>query len=161
MNKYSFNEKIPPQKQDPHDRAKKHLDSIDEIKKLDENNPLERAEKFKKVKQNPPQPGYMKVDFYETTNENGEPTIMTKGGGKTFTHDPFFSIDLNTLIEADVAAVPSNVVPMLIDQNVQLALDERSLFRREDKQKDQFKYWWILLLILLLPGLILMILMFA
>lgn len=158
MNKYSFDEKTP--SKDAYERAKKKLDEISEVKKLDENNPLERAEKFRKVKQNPPNPDYMKVDFFEVTADDGAPTVETRGGGKTFVHDPFFSIDLNTLIESDVAAVPSNVVPMLIDQNVQLALDERNLFRREDKQSDQFRYWWILIIILIIPAVLVFIFTF-
>lgn len=142
-----------------HDTAIKKLDETPDTKKWDESNPLERAKKFQEVKANPPKPGYMEVKVFEGTDDNGNPIVISKSKDKEIKHDPFFTIDLNTLITADVAACPSNVVPMLIDQAVQLVMNEKKTFKPE-KRKEMFNYWWVVMALLMIPGIILIILLF-
>jgi len=150
-----------------HDKATKKLDEITKIpdtKKWDESNPLERAKKFQQVKANPPEPGYMKVEVFKETDSNGNPIVVSKSTDdkrtvKEVKHNPIFTIDLNTLITADVAACPSNVVPMLIDQAVQLAMNEKKTFKPE-KRKEMFNWWWIVMALLMIPGIILIVLLF-
>ena len=147
---------------DVHNRAVKNLDKI---RRLDENNPMERAIKFDKVKKNPPAPGFMKVDCYEGETKDNETCIVSesrdKNGGllKRLFHPSIFSIDLNTLITADVAACPSNIMPMLIDKHVHVALVEKKA-RQPDKVEKHFNWWWIVFFLLMIPGIITVILLF-
>jgi len=150
------------------DKEKSIEDKVDKFldtKKLDESNPLERAKKFSKVKENPPAKEYMKVDLIKEI-EDGKEVIYSRSKGpdgkseeKKSKENIFYTIDLNTLILADIAACPSNTIPMLIDQAVQLAMNERKAFKVE-KRKEGFNYWWIVLGLLMLPGIILVILLF-
>lgn len=144
------------------DSINKKVDQVLDTKKLDESNPLERAKKFAEVKKNPPKPDYMKVKVYGG-EEKGEPVVYSKSKDendkeKILKHDPFFTIDLNTLIMSDIAACPSNVVPMLIDQAVTLAINEGKAFK-PDKQKEPFNWWWLVMGLLMIPSVILVILL--
>jgi len=141
------------------------VDKLIDTKQLDESNPLERAKKFEEVKRFPPEPGYMKVELYEG-EQNGEPVVVSKSKGPdgtgdelVYVHDPFMTIDLKTAIDADVAAVPSNTVPMLIDQSVQLAMNEKKTFKPE-KRKEEFNWWWLVFGLLCLPGVLLLLYLF-
>lgn len=148
---------------EPEKTTEEKIDEVLNTKNLDENNPLERAKKFVEVKKNPPKPDYMKIEVFEG-DDNGEPIVVSKSTDKDDTevlieHDPFFTIDLKTLIDADVAACPSNVVPMLIDQAVQLAMNEKITFKPK-KRKDEFNWWWVVMGLLMLPGIFLIVILF-
>lgn len=138
---------------------KKHMEELDELKQLDEQNPLEQAIKYKAVKQNLPEPGYMKVECFEEKDENGKPIVISKSENKTLIHSPFFVVDLNKAIAADITACPSSVGPMLIDMSQKLVELKKAAFKVE-KRKSEFNWWWIVLAVLLIPGIITVILMF-
>lgn len=135
---------------------------IDKIRKLDENNPVERSIKFDNVKKHPAKKGYMKVDLVKDKDDNiWSVSHGPKGDGpeKRFKEDLFFTVDLNTAILADIAACPSNVVPMLIDQAMQLVMNEKKEFKPE-KRSNEFNWWWIVFGLCMLPGIIIVILLF-
>jgi len=164
MNKYSL--KGGDTDKDKHDEMTSKIDSlvkpnsIDDIKHLDESNPMERAIKFDKVKRDPPSPGYMKVELFEEEDKNGNRIVISKDTeGTEIKHDPIFTVDLKTSIDADITGCPSNVMPMLIDEAVQLAMNEKKEFKPE-KRRDEFNYWWLVMGLLMLPGIILVILLF-
>lgn len=146
---------------DLHDKAKKHLDALG-TRDLDVNNPMERALKLDKVKKNPVKPGYMKIEVYEGEDENGNRVAVSKSesNNKVLIHDPIRTVDLNTSIQADVAACPSNVMPMLIDEYVQMAVSEDKTFKPEKKRRDGFNWWWVVFFLMPLPGILLFIIAF-
>jgi len=139
----------------------KRVDRILDIKKLDEENPLERAIKLDFVKKNPPKPDYMQVNMYKGFTENGEGFIVSestqKGKKVRMLHDPYRIVDLNTSIMADVTRCPSHVMPQLIDEYVQINLAEKKEFKPEPA-KEEFRYWWLLILLMMVPGILLLIL---
>lgn len=146
---------------DVHEEVVKKLDSL---RKLDEDNPMERAIKFDAVKHNPPKPGYMKVDVFEGRDEDEDRIAISRSKNEAgeyvyIEHDPIFTIDLNTAIAADVAACPSHVMPQLIDEYVQLAMEEKKEYKPE-KRKDEFNWWWIVFFLLMTPGILLVIFLF-
>lgn len=157
---------------DIHKKIEKEVDAIekktiDDIKQLDELNPMEQAQKFEEVKKNPPLKDYMKVDTYSgMKTKTGEPVVVSISHGpagteeeKIILHDPIMSVDLNTSVKADIAACPSNVVPMIIDERLQLAADEKKEYKPE-KRKPEFNWGWILILFLLVPAIAIVILFF-
>lgn len=153
--KYNLSDEL---KEDVYDRAIKKLDSINNIRNLDENNPIEHALKFNEVKKNPPKSGYMEVKCYEGKDENDNPIIISEskqedGTIKKLYHNPFFTVDLNTAIMANIAQAPMNVVPMLIDQGQQLVMNEKKEYKPE-KRKDEFNWWWIVFILLIIIGVI-------
>lgn len=155
MVKFSYHD----QPQKTHEEIAKTLDEMD-IRKLDEDNPLEQAKKFDRVKENPPKPGYMKVDVVKTDEDPPQLySISTdkKGKEKRIRESPFFTIDLYSAVQANIAKCPSNVVPMLIDQAQQLVMNEKKEFKPE-KRTSEFNWWWIVLALMMLPGIILIIL---
>jgi len=164
MAKFSFHSSRPKKKEEEEPDIDEKLpkwDAVDKIRKLDENNPMERAIKFDNVRKNPPQRDYMKVDLYE---KNGELSSVSHGFDgtspvKVLDEDRFFSVDLNTCIMADVAACPSNIISMLIDQWVNVAINEKKTFKPE-KRKDEFNWWWLVLGLCMVPGIVVMVLMF-
>jgi len=132
-----------------------------EYKELDEENPLERARKFDAVKRTLIEPGYMQVDVYEGEDEDGDKYLISesKSGSKKkiLIHDGMFKTDLNTSITADIAAVPMNIMPMIVDQAQQLVANEKKEFKTK-KRKEEFNWWWVVLGLLMIPGIILGIL---
>jgi len=148
---------------------KTHLDELDRVKELDEQNPLEQAMKYRAVKQNPPVPGYMEVRCYDDKDEKGEPFVVSEsdipddngnssGRVKRFKHSPFYTVDLNKAIMADVAACPSNVGPMLIDMAQKFVELKKTAFK-VDKRRSEFNWWWIVLAVLLIPGILTVVFM--
>lgn len=146
-------------KESAHDRAVRHLDTI---RNLDENNPQERSIKFNTLKHHMPRQGYMEVKTYEGEDENGEPVIISeskyKNKVKKLVHSPFFVIDLLKLVEADVASCPMHIMPNLISEYVQVALEEKKVFKPE-KRNEGFNWWWIVFFLLMMPGIVLIILL--
>jgi len=149
--------------------AQEFIESLDKIKELDEQNPSEQAIKYKAVKQNPPKPGYMEVKMHKDKDEkqkdiivsesdvlddNGEPTEKVK----RFKHDPFFTVDLNKLLMADIAACPSSVGPMLIDMAQKVVELKKTGFGIHSRRAE-FNWWWIVFALLLIPGIIAVILL--
>jgi len=144
--------------------SKKDIGSyVDELirksEKLDETNPLERSKKFKLLKQNIPDPGIMKVDCYEVKDEYGVPKVISiskdfNGKIQKIPIDPFFTVDLNALLQADITSCPSSVMPMMIDEHVQIALAENKDWKPE-KVKKEFNWWWLLFFLLPVPAILL------
>jgi hypothetical protein len=123
-----------------HDEIADQLDAM-EIRKLDQTNPMEQARKFDMVRQNPPEPGFMKVTLEKKTDEKGLPYVESvstndKGIEKRIREDPFFTIDLYSAVQANIAKCPSNVGPMLLDQQAQLIMNEKKEFKPEKRKND-------------------------
>ena len=166
MGKYS----LPKENSSVHDRVedtRKKVDALLGVKRLDEQNPMEQAIKFDLVKQHPPEAGTMKVQMYEKERDGELPTVVSEAIDKTIPahetqikQDVFFSIDLNTLIQADVAACPSNVMPMLIDEYVGMALAEKKAYEPEKRKRDEFNWWWLVFAAIPIPAIILIIFTF-
>ena len=147
--------------------VERFIDNLDKIKDLDEKNPLEQAMKFNAIKQNPPEPGYMEVRMFKDKDEKDRPVFVSESDHidddgkkvlKQLRHDPSFVIDLNSALMANVAACPSNVIPMLIDEAQRLAVDKMKTFKPE-KRRSEFSWWWIVLAVLLIPGILTVVFM--
>lgn len=139
------------------------IQSMEKALKLDTSNPLEQALKYKTVKQNLPDPGFMEVRVHEETDSNGSPVVISEstnenGTIKKMTHNPFFVVDLNKLLFADITACPSSVGPMITDMAQRLVELKKNAFKPEKPVKE-FNWWWIVFIILLLPGILLGIFM--
>jgi len=160
MVKFKYHNKERENNEDHEDIIKK-LDAMD-IRHLEESNPLEQAKKFDIVKENPPEPGFMKVDLVKTDEDPPQVFSISKneeGIEKRIKEDVFFTVDLYSAVQANIAKCPSNVVPMLIDQAQQLVMNEKKEFRPE-KRGSEFNYWWIILGLMMIPGIILIVLLF-
>lgn len=164
--RYDFTRTDTDEKQDIKEEIENLDDKVDrvlDLKKLDEDNPMERAIKFDYLKKNPPTPGYMKVKMHEASDKDGNKFVVSeseqKNGMLRLVHDPYRIVDLNTSIMADVTRCPSHVMPQLIDEYVQINMQEKGEFKPE-KVKEEFRWWWLIILLMLLPGVILVILMF-
>ena len=159
--RYDFTRTDEDEKKDIEESIETKIDRIIDIKKLDEDNPMERAIKFDYVKKNPPKPGYMDVKMYNAVSEDGNSFIVSESGQKSKTlrmlHDPFRIVDLNTSIMADVTRCPSHVMPQLIDEFVQINMAEKKEFKPEPA-KEEFKWWWVIILLMMVPGILLLIL---
>jgi len=147
------------------------IDRLNQVKELDEQNPLEQAIKYRAVKQNPPKPGYMEIGLYKDTDKDGQDIVVSQseilddngkpiGEFKRYKHDPFYTVDLNKLIQADITACPSSVGPMLIDMATKKESLKKKAFTTEPKRGTEFNYWWIAFVLLLVPGIITIIMMF-
>jgi len=131
------------------DIRKRAIAKADELRKLDEHNPLEQAMKFDEVRKNPPKPGYMKVECFEAEDNDGNKCNMSKSvtpeGIKWIKDKPFFITDLHSAIEANIAACPSNVGPMILAEGIKLAKLKKDVFRTE-KRRDENKMMVILMI---------------
>ena len=127
-------------------------EKADELRKLDEHNPLEQAMKFDEVRKNPPEPGYMKVAAYEAEDDDGKRCIMSKSdtpkGIKWIKEKPFFITDLHSAIESNIAACPSNVGPLILAEGIKLAKLKKDVFRTE-KRRDENKLMVILMILMI------------
>jgi hypothetical protein len=137
-----------------HEEAKTNIDKMG-LSNIDLSNSSERAKEFHELKKYPPEKDFQEIKVYEAMDKKGNSFIVSESkdeNGKELKiiEDPFMTIDLNTLIQADVAACPSSVMPMLVDEYVQIALAEKKEFKPE-KPKKEFNYWWILFLLMPLP----------
>lgn len=148
---------------DIHDDIADKIDkmNIDQIRNLDQNNPMEHAIKYDMVKHHMPKPDYMKVEVHEEQDDKtgeiypvSESEHKDEKGNiviKKIRHFPFFVIDLNTAIAANVAQVPMNVVPNLIDMAQDIVWEEKKAYKPE-KRKEEFNYWWIIFILLIISG---------
>lgn len=75
------------------------------------------------IKQNPPKKGELSVEVPEG----------------------YYSIDLRSLLLAQLSDCPSTVIPMLIDHGVRTAVDIKEAYKPE-KRTIPFHYWWVLIL---------------
>ena len=164
--RYDFTRTDEDEKQDIKDRVEsieEHVDRLKDIKKLDEESPMERAIKYDYVRKNPPKKGFMKVETFKAIDDNGNNFVVskseTKKGKLTLIHDVFRVVDLNLQLMADITKCPSHILPQLIDEYSMLAVQEKGEFKPE-KAKEEFRWWWLLILLMMLPGIILVILMF-
>ncbi len=136
------------------------------------------------IAKDPPEPGYMDVQLkkavLKTTDEDekplevdtlvlplqsekdasktppkDDPTIyMNCDGERLQAFDTIMSIDLSQMAEAQVSDCAANIVPMLIDNTVSLAVEEKKA-RTLEKRKEEFKWWWVLLLMMIIIPIIL------
>lgn len=133
------------------------------------------------IKKNPPEPGYMRVELKKavvsTKDEDDrplsvirtalpldekmqeppkqDPTVFVNANGDTLqTYDTIFDVDLKQMYDGQVSDCSSTIFPMLMDEAVQLALDEKKI-RSPEKRKEEFKWWWVLVLLMILIPIIL------
>ena len=131
------------------------------------------------IAKNPPEPDYMKTELLKAElrtkdqddkditytvaamplEKNGvtpeDNTVFTnKEGDKVKIFDPIFEINLRQMFEGQISDCASTIFPMLMDEYVQLALDEKKA-RQTEKRKEEFKWWWILVLMMILIPIIL------
>lgn len=129
------------------------------------------------VEKNPPEPGYMDGKLIEAEltakNDDGKEvkvkvlaqplgpnppkdnTIFVNiDGDKLQLYETIIDIDLKQMAEAQISDCASTIFPMLIDESVQLALDEKKI-RQPEKRKEEFRWWWVLVLIMIIIPIIL------
>jgi len=69
-----------------------------------------------------------------------------KGEMETEIKDGIYSIDLDTLLNAQISDCPATVIPMLIDHGIRTAVDIKETYKPEKRAMD-FHYVWVLILI--------------
>jgi hypothetical protein len=135
------------------------------------------------IAKNPPEPGYMRVELKKavvTTRDEDDkeikvhalgmpliekiddhmppkddPTIFVNiNGDSVQLYDTIFDVDLKQMAEGQVSDCASTIFPMLMDEYVQLALDEKKA-RQPEKRKEEFKWWWVIVLIMIIIPIIL------
>jgi len=135
------------------------------------------------IAKDPPEPGYMKVELKKaeitTKNEDDKeiriPVVVlpleekqvdrippkddlsifiNADGDRLQVYDTIFDIDLKQMAEGQISDCASTIFPMLMDEYVQLALDEKKA-RTPEKRKDEFKWWWVLVLAMIIIPIIL------
>lgn len=130
------------------ERAK---EKADELRKLDDLNPLEQALEFEEVRKNPAKPGFMRVECFKAIDENGDCCILSKSntpeGIKWIKELPFFVTDLHSAIDANIAACPANVGPMILSEGIKLAKLKKDVWKTE-KRKDENMATVIMIIIL-------------
>ena len=93
------------------------------------------------------------ADFIEFIyDKDGKPQIK-QDGRKVTIFDPVFSMDLREHADGQISDDASTIVPKIIDQSVQFALDEKNT-RNPDQRKPLFNYWWLILLMIMIPVII-------
>lgn len=123
------------------ERLDRALKKADEMRQLDDNNPMERAAKYREVNKNPPKKGFMEVQCFEEEDDSGNKFIVSEsvqkdGKIKRIRHSPFFIVDLQSAIMANVAACPANVGPMLLDEGMKLVDLKKQAFKPEKRRDD-------------------------
>lgn len=118
-----------------------------DLRKLDENNPLEQAMKFNEVKQNPPEPDFMKIEVFHEKDEQGNDVVVSRseqldGEKKEFHHQPILEFSPYIGFMANIAKCPMNVGPMLLDQSQNVVYEEKKAFKPE-KPHSEFNWWWL------------------
>lgn len=83
------------------------------------------------VRNNPPEKGEMSVEIPDGT----------------------YVVDLNALLKAQLSDCPAQIIPMLIDHGVRVAVDIKETYRPE-KRVIPFQYWWVFVLVLGLVGIV-------
>jgi len=163
------------------DKAEKSIDQQVEDKLIEVE--AKRREKdnihILDIAKNPPEQDYMKTELLKAElktkdqdekeitmtvvamplEKNGitpeDNTVFTnKDGDKVKIFDPIFEINLRQMFEGQISDCASTIFPMLMDEYVQLALDEKKA-RQTEKRKEEFKWWWILVLMMILIPIIL------
>ena len=127
------------------------------VRRLDENNPHEQAKKFRKVKENPPDPDFMKVDLHQGENQKGIPRLYSRhiglddGREAWVEHDPFFTFSPYIGFMANIAKAPMNAMDVLFDETELVAVETKNAFKPE-KRKDENNWTWILFVIFCVLG---------
>ena len=125
---------------------KKKAERDEELfKKLDESNPVEQEMMFDMVKKNPPDPDFMRV----TVEPDGDDGLVSKSSNGSIPVDPLFVFSPYIGFKADIAKAPLNVVPMLIDEAMNVVAEEKKAHKPE-KRKDEFNWWWLVFILLIL-----------
>lgn len=154
-------------------KNKKKPSSVIE-KKLDEkkkelvisnsSSPEEQARRFEEVLNNPPVKGYGHLEVWSAKDEagndlvampheNGEINAQYQDGKevKVTLYDPLFEMDLKTLFEGQLAEVPMNVIPNLMDEFGQLVSNEEKDWKPEKAKRDMTHWYWIIVGLSFIP----------
>jgi len=140
------------------DDIRRHVEKESQrVRRLDENNPHEQAKKFRMVKENPPDPDFMKVDLHHGENQQGEHRLYSRhiklndGRESWVEHDPFFSFSPYIGFMANIAKAPMNAMDVLFDETELVAVETKNAFKPE-KRKDENNWTWILFVIFCVLG---------
>ena len=133
------------------DNLFRNSEELEKFKKLDDSNPLEKAKKFLTVKNNPPKPGYMKVELFE----DGKGGVVSKSDKNEFRENPFFVVDPYMLFQGNIAGSPINAVSNLLEMTKEVVRKEK-VFNKEDRVKE-FPWGWIIILLSFVPGIVLLL----
>jgi len=137
--------------------VRKHLNVSNNLRRLDENNPHEQARKFRMLKQNPPNPDFMKVDLHRGKDGNGNDKLYSRhvtlddGRSVWIEHDPFFVFSPYVGFMANIAKAPMNAMDVLFDETELVAIEEKNAFKPE-KRKDENKWGWIMFVVICILG---------
>jgi hypothetical protein len=126
--------------------------------------PEEQARRFEEVLNDPPVAGYGRVELWSAKDTDGNNFVAMphdKGeikaqyqDGKEVNvtlFDPLFELDLKTLFEGQLAEVPMNVIPNLMDEFGQLVSNEEKDWKPEKPKKDFTKWYWVIVGISFIP----------
>lgn len=148
-------------------KEEKQLAVREEEKQLIHSNsssPEEQARRFEEVLNDPPAKGYGNIEmwsakdkagnnFIAMPNENGEIDAQYQDGEKVKVtlYDPLFEMDLKTLFEGQLAEVPMNVIPNLMDEFGQLVSNEEKDWRPDKAKRDATHWYWVIVGLSFIP----------
>jgi len=153
---------------DEHDKIAKRIDDIIEHRKGSSSSAEEQARRYEEVLNNPPEPGYDELEYFEAVDDDGnmhtalvdpddgDTIAKTKDGEEDKVHllEPLLVLDLYTLFSGQLAEASMDVVPMLMDEKVQIEMNERKEYKPEKPKKDLSNWYWVLYVIIFVPMII-------
>ena len=135
-----------------------------EVIQRNSSSPDEQARRFDEVLDDPPLEDHGQVElwsakdkagnnFVAMPNENGEIKAQYQDGQdvKVTLYDPLFAIDLKTLFEGQLAEVPMNVIPNLMDEYGQLVANEEKDWKPDKAKRDWTQWYWIIVGLSFIP----------
>lgn len=163
------------------DKEKKPLPAIKEnipvekkelVNLSNSSSPEEQARRFEEVFDDPPVKGFDRVELWSAKDEAGNHFIaMPHEDGETQAqyqdgqpvdvtlYDPLFEMDLKTLFDGQLAEVPMNVIPNLMDEMGQLVANEEKDWKPDKAKRDWTNYYWIIIGLSFIPMIIVGVLM--
>jgi hypothetical protein len=126
------------------------------IRGLHESNPHEQAIKYNRIKENPPDKDFMKVEAFRGKDEEGRDKIFSRsidfnGETRWIESDPFFVFSPFIGFQANIAKASVHAMDMLLDEAMNMVSEEKKAFKPE-KRSEQKQLGWILLVVLSIIG---------
>jgi len=133
--------------------------TMEKENKLDRKNTMGRIKFADNIRNDPPIPDFMKVEFKENKKKDGVDVVTSSNSGNSVDDKPMvehtnglFAIDLNT--DADWWFNRScTVFPLLLDQAKRTHIDIKDSFKPEKRLPD-FNYSFLLILIVGIIGIL-------
>lgn len=151
----------------PFVEEKKPVEAKKPVTSSNSSSPEEQARRFEEVLNDPPVKGYGNVEVWSAKDKAGNDFVaMPHKDGETHAQyqdgkevdvtlfDPLFEIDLLSLFQGQLAEVPMNVIPNLMDEFGQLVSNEEKDWKPDKAKRDWTHWYWIIVFLSFIPMII-------